>query len=490
VLAFVRGTHELAEIRSAVRDSVKAARETTRSSELLRRELSGLRTEVESLRREVRDRLLQNTLVMTRTARALDSGTAQAPGTQPGEVRLSGSSVPMTPPQESPLSWDLIGGHPDPEGREWLTLDRCSACGHEHFTVVSPWNKLILLDKAPDDGSARYDYAVCHGCGVLFATRRPTGQRYQFLLEHFGEVTAKRGSGGTITNHVLNPAPLTDAHRGELRRLASRGVFVSDHLGLRKNEYLAPLLRDRFENSAHTDIIGSLLSPRRWRVLEVRSRAGTILDGLRRAWDAEVFAMPIWESQQFLLREVFAIETSELIEFERFQIPFDGPFDLIICNHMFTHAVRPQAFFAEIRAKLRPGGHVYLHNEPDDQEFLIGGQSMLATMNPLHLQAFDQAAIMRALAANGFHVSFQKHARNETQFCLATMGEPAFAPMSESQRNRRVAAYQRAFDRAVLRVDEHIRPRFAGDWTKVIERAVASGVAEFDERGHLRLVGR
>jgi hypothetical protein len=31
--------------------------------------------------------------------------------------------------------------------------------------------------------------------------------------------------------------------------------------------------------------------------------------------------MPIWESQQFLLRELFGIETSPLIDFEHFAIP-------------------------------------------------------------------------------------------------------------------------------------------------------------------------
>jgi hypothetical protein len=75
---------------------------------------------------------------------------------------------------------------------------------HAARTVVNPWNKLILLANAPDATSARYDFAVCHACGVLFASRRPTGRRHQFLLQHFGEVTAKRGGTPTISNRVLN----------------------------------------------------------------------------------------------------------------------------------------------------------------------------------------------------------------------------------------------------------------------------------------------
>jgi SAM-dependent methyltransferase len=483
--------HGERQLDTAIGESRRAAERAAQAydtAKALRADLRSVREELDALRGDVRDRLLQNTWVLTRATRALEAGSfADATAT-----RLSGRTVPLAAEGLTASGWDPVGdaAPPDPEGREWSTLDRCSTCGHEHFTIVNPWNKFILLDKAPDATAARYDYAVCHACGILFASRRPVGARYRFLLEHFGEVTAKRGSGGKITNEVLNPEPLTDAGRDRLRRLAARGVFVSDHLGLRRNEYLVPLLRDRFENSTHTDIIGSLLSPRGWRVLEVRSRAGTILDGLRRAWGAEVYAMPIWESQQFLLREVYGIETSDPIDFDRFTIPYDGPFDLIICNHMFTHALRPTAFFGELRAKLKPGGHIYLHNEPDDAEFLEGKQSMLATLNPLHMQAFDQGSIARGLGAHGFQPVFQHHQRNGAQFCLATRSDVGFTPMTDQQRDARVDAYRRAFDRAVLCTEEGVRGRLAGEWTQVVERAVATGIAEFDERGRLRVVAR
>ena len=60
--------------------------------------------------------------------------------------------------------------------------------------------------------------------------------------------------------------------------------------------------------------------------------------------------------------------------------------------------------------------------------------------------------------------------------------------MSDAERQARVAAYQQAYDRAVLRVDESTRARLAGEWSDVVRHAVASGAAEFDERGQLRIV--
>jgi SAM-dependent methyltransferase len=485
---------QLARLDDETRRTAKVVSEALKKTEALRGNITqlddavrGVREELRIVRRELRDRLLQYNFQLGRLARVAAAATDG--GTDSADPRLSGRTIPLDA-EAAPAAWDRVGGMvaPDAGGAEWLAPSACPACRSTGRTVVNPWNKLILLAKAPDDTSARYDYALCHGCGVLYASRRPSGERYRFLLTHFGEVTARRG-GGEIANRVLNPLPLDDEGREELRKLAARGVFVSDHLGLKSTEYLAPLLRDRFENSAHADLLGALISPRRARVLEVRSRTGTILDALRRAWEADVYAMPIWESQQFLLREVYGIETSGLIDFDRFEIPFDGTFDVIISNHMFTHVLRPEAFFAEVRRKLKPGGYLYIHNEPDDAEFLDGQQSMLATLNPLHVQAFDQRSLMRALAANGFETVFAKR-RNLNHLCLARQAETCMTPMSDRERNGRIDAYHQAYDRAVLGVDEHLRPRLAADWGQVVERAIASGVAEFDGQGQLRLVAR
>src|SRR6185369_10798582 len=133
------------------------------------------------------------------------------------------------------------------------------------------------------------------------------------------------------------------------------------------------------------------------RVLEIRPRSGTILDGLRRQYGADVYGMPMWESQQFILRELYGVPAVGVLDFDRFSIPPGAPFDLIVCNHMFNHAVRLDGFLASVRDALKEGGYLYLYNEIDDSEFLKGGQSMIATMNPLHLQAADRRSLTRAV---------------------------------------------------------------------------------------------
>ena len=41
--------------------------------------------------------------------------------------------------------------------------------------------------------------------------------------------------------------------------------------------------------------------------------------------EGTVYAMPIWESQQFILRELYGIQASALIDVDDFSIRFDEP---------------------------------------------------------------------------------------------------------------------------------------------------------------------
>ena len=500
----LRFLSEAPELLHAVRKSLKASADASRDSlavgrkamkllaqserrvAALQTELRAVQEESRQLREEMHERLLQYNYQLGRLSRTRPGDSKR----HNDEPRLAARSVPLEVDDPQLREWEAVEGPPpDPEGREWITLDACPACGDTARTIVNPFNKLILLRSAPDATAARYDYALCHACGIVYATRRPFGSRYRHLLQHFAEVTGKAGDRKEIKNPLLNPRPLGDQDRQLLSRRAARGVWVSDHLNLPKSEYFEGLMKDRFENSVHLDVLASLVAPKDARVLEIRPRTGTISDGLRRLFGARICALPIWESQRFLLKEVYGIESPGLVDYDDFTIPFEGRFDLIICNHMFTHIVRPAQFFDTILTHLNPGGHVYFYNEPEDTEFLHGAQSMLATLNPLHMQTFDQGSLVRALAARGLSVVFLK-SRNLNHMCLAKAGAAAWSPMSESERQARLQAYREAYDRAVLSLQPDVRRRFADEWQQVVERGVAEGLAEFDSDGNLRLVGR
>ena len=88
-------------------------------------ELRVLQEEVREMRREMHTRMLQYNHQLGRMARV--SG-----GDDGVERRLSGRSIPMDAGEHEPAIWEAIGDDepfPDPEGREWLTLDTAAMSG-------------------------------------------------------------------------------------------------------------------------------------------------------------------------------------------------------------------------------------------------------------------------------------------------------------------------------------------------------------------------
>jgi SAM-dependent methyltransferase len=330
---------------------------------------------------------------------------------------------------------------------------------------------------------------MCHGCGIVYARRRPAGPRYTHLLERF-EVTLGRAQDGIPRNGniVISSAPLSDEDRRALRDKVAKGVFVSEHTALPRREYLPALLQDRMSNSVHIELLGSLLPLTSPRVLELRPRLGSIGAGLKRLYGAEVYGMPLFDGQQFLIHETYGIRADHKVDYDHFSIPYPGQFDLVIANHMFTHSIRPGDLFATIRERLTPGGHLYLYNEPDERDFLAGGKSMINSLNAFHMQTFDAASASRALAAVGFDTVFLTHQDDNLIALAKAVAQPRWSPMPSHERERRLHAYRSARDLAILRLPERVRHRFSDEWDAVVERAFAAGLVDFDERGRLRLV--
>lgn len=372
-----------------------------------------------------------------------------------------------------------------------LELDACPVCTSAVFSPVCEYNKLLLLESGVDDEARVYNYALCHDCGVVYARRRPIGPRYAYLLDRF-EVTLGRAQDGIPrTGHVaLRSGALTEEERSALRERVGKGVFVSEHSGLPRREYLPALLQDRMATSVHVELLGSLLPLKAPRVLELRPRLGSIGAALRRLYDAEVYGMPLFDGQQFLIGETYGIPADHKVDYDHFSIPYEGQFDLIVANHMLTHALHPREFFSTLHERLKPGGHVYLYNEPDDREFLEDdGTSMINTLNAFHMQTFDSPSIVRALGACGFEPVFVTH-QGDNLIALARAGtwNASWPRMEPAERDRRLAAYQRARDAAILRLPDRLRGHFAHEWDAVVERSFAAGVIDFDERGRLRMV--
>jgi SAM-dependent methyltransferase len=371
-----------------------------------------------------------------------------------------------------------------------LTLDECPVCGGPESTRVSKYNRFALFDRIPDAASAVYNYSLCHACGVVYAARRPAGERYRWLFERFEESLGRAEVGAPRPGKLaLTSQSLTDETREQLRRMAAHGVYVSAHSGLTTKQYLPSLMNDRLASSLHVEILGSLLSLDAPRVLEIRSRLGSISAMLQRLYGAQCTVMTLFENQRFLVEEVYGFPAACPVDFDAFDIPFEGQFDVIVSNHMLTHAVRPRELLATIWKRLSPGGHLYVYQEPVEGEFLERGKSMFNTLNPFHLQTFDRASAVRALEANGFDVKFCA-VRDDLFLALAQKVDSpghAWKPMSDHERSDRRAAYRTANDVAILRVPEHLRAPFAANWNEIVERSLANGTATRGKDGRIKV---
>jgi SAM-dependent methyltransferase len=367
--------------------------------------------------------------------------------------------------------------------QDLIELAACPVCGHSEWTTVCEYNRFLLLPSAPDEAARYAGYALCHRCGVVCARHRPVGARFRYLLERFEETLGRDEGGGALGSHRL-----TQEAADAMRTRLAAGVFVSEYPRRKGRTYLPGLFRDRMAVAPHVELVGSLVKLSSPRVLEIRPRFGALGASLRRLYGGETAALPLFEAQQLLVREVYGTRADVLLDYDQFQIPYEGAFDLVAANHLLTHAVRPADALAAIRSKLTPGGHLYLYNEPDEADFLESRKSIFNTLNAFHLQTFDAASLARALAAAGFEPMFLGHHLGNC-VALARAGNAVeWEPMRQREREKRLAAYAAARDRGILALPAELRGLFADEWEAILERGVAAQLVENDADGRPRLV--
>jgi SAM-dependent methyltransferase len=377
---------------------------------------------------------------------------------------------------------------PGPAPADIVELTSCSICGHPEWAAVCEYNRFLVNGLAPDEAAMRADYALCRRCGIVFARRRPVGARFRHMLERFEETLGRDGEEHRGTR-VLGSGALTDSEVADLRARIAHPMFAGEYPRVKDRVHLPHLLRDRLAVAPHVEILSSLVTLNAPRVLELRPRFGAIGASLRRLFGGETFALPLFEVQQFLVREVYGTRADSLLDYDSFSIPYDGAFDLIVANHLLTHAVRPADALATVRQHLAPGGHVYLYNEPDEADFLETGKSIFNTLNAFHLQTFEAQSLARALLATGFEPLFVGHHEgNLVALARVASDQPRWKGISDRELGRRLEKYAAARDRSILALPDDARRYFAEEWEVLVQRGLAAGLLGIDADGYLRVV--
>jgi SAM-dependent methyltransferase len=297
-------------------------------------------------------------------------------------------------------------------GSAQTTLTECPCCfrpGAELLFNVNDYSRYIFV--APSMKRGRY--SLCPHCGTLFAATRPKPDVAETYYDLF---TSTQNNA-----HDTYP-PKSRNSRGK--------IAAAKHM------------------LGHLDAHG-LLRPG-MSVLHVRSDAGALLHELRqRIPDAAVYALDYFDPNlRWLNEQGYA---AARLNSGRIEIPFSAAFDVIISNHILTHAIDPRGDLETMRRALNPGGQIIFYNEIDHDILFdptAGDLFRRADIINYHKQLFVRESLEALLRSAGFDYRYVGH-RKERMTYLAQQrtsnsAQPVtVAPDVVERQRRKVAKWQR-----------------------------------------------
>lgn len=365
------------------------------------------------------------------------------------------------------------------------TVDRCPGCGEAAREIVCEYNGLMLLASMRESPLCRYDYALCHGCGLVYASRRPEGDELSYLYSRFDEVlgrTEEEQTAGRTTE--IGPD-----ERVEIAARIARGWLVSEERDEPGLPWLDDVFEERVLNSFHVNLVSALVPVSGARVLELRATTGFMLDTLKRSYGAaEICAMPMSERHALVIEGLNPMPMA-LIDFDRLEIPFEGRFDLILARHMVTHALEPARLWRVLAERLNPGGHVYLFLENDDSAMLRDKRkNLFGEQKCFHFQNFDLPTLAGVLRFNGLDPVFIRHPRpgRSEMVCLARRNDAVRGtPIAPDRLEARRELYRRWRDLSVMSLPPELQSIFGDEVEQIRHRALAAGYAVTDRAGRI-----
>lgn len=368
-----------------------------------------------------------------------------------------------------------------------IALAACPGCGGTAREPVCEVNGLVLLASMRDSPLCRYEYALCRTCGLVYATRRPAGDELTFLYSRFDEVLGRTDDEETAARQDA----LSDEERASIAARLSRGWLVSEEGGPSDEDWMPDVFEERVLNSFHVNVVGSLVPLEGKRVLELRATTGFMLDVLRRRYGAaEVFAMPMSERHACIIDALNPMPTA-LIDFDRLDVPFDGPFHLVLARHMLTHALEPGRLWRLLSERVPEGGYAYFYLENDDRfMFEARRKNLIGEMKAFHFQNFDLDTLARMLRFNGFEPVFIRHPRpGKSEMVCAARRDSGVrpSPISGAAFEARLALYHRWRELSVLSLPAPAQALFGDEVAAMAERALAAGLGAIGRDGRFAL---
>jgi Methyltransferase domain len=366
------------------------------------------------------------------------------------------------------------------------SVNACQVCSETRRTIVAEYNRLVFLDSMWQSDMARYDYALCHGCGLVYATRRPERAEYEFLYENFNEFLA-RGK----QNHV----ELTSDRAAQIDRQFMPWWEIRS----------APFDEEKIRNQLAVDLqnalsylpyLGLHIRLEGAKVLHIRAKGATLADMLKRLFGAAQVDLITLFPEHMYLAQKNNVRASSCLDYENFQIPFDEKYNLILENHVFVHMLDANATFKTFIAHLEDEGHIFVHKELDDARMYRKKKNLFAELRPFHFQQHDLPTMERMFRRYGFDMALLGHKLDKNCYndddtseivgiAKLRTREPQECPrIATDELRARLEMYARWRDESILSLPtERCRALFADELPDVWKRVRASGGLEADKRG-------
>ncbi len=248
--------------------------------------------------------------------------------------------------------------------------ETCVSCSSARTERLFGGNDLLLwpfIDRRLKDS----DYRLCQDCGLIFAARRQQQSVASLYYELFPELEDRR--------YKQYPPP---------------EVYVEN-----KKKAALPLVEQMLDQG--------LCYPG-MRVLHLRCASGGLLEQIgREVANVELFGLDYFETNVRYVREQGIAEAAVLPAGD-IDIPFAGDFDLIVANHIFTHALNPVKDLAALRSLMSARGALFCYNENDHQLIFDRNNKFFSRseMNNYHKQLFTKPSLQKFMSRHGFNSSF------------------------------------------------------------------------------------
>lgn len=267
-------------------------------------------------------------------------------------------------------------------------LDRCPSCGCGDLREAFTDNDLSG-DVSLPSALRRSDYRLCRRCLLIFAAWRQTPAAAPAYYQLFAELENR--------HYAVYPPPAS--YRTGKAEAAQR--IAGELMRAGALSYNA-------------------------RILHVRCDCGSLGPVIRRYFPgATVVGQDYFETNVRFANEIGNLEALPLSPAGA-ECQGTNAFDVVVANHIFTHALDPIADLRTYGTMLRAGGTLFTYNDYDFSETIrFGGRFFrVDPVNNYHKQLFSPRSLQRLFAAAGYEI-IGAHRRRNTISAVLKQGSCA-----------------------------------------------------------------